>query len=102
MSYLKFEIDGPLKKELSPREIDILQTTFLNLAAMTNALITGKGVMLNPPDEGKLGVTLAFSEKLLSKKENELSEALLKKINNFLQMSKLELSAHLTNSIKVK
>ena len=60
MSYFKFEVDGSIKEDLTNREIDILQNTFLNLAAMTNALIVGKGVMLNPPDEGKLGITFAY------------------------------------------
>lgn len=97
MSYLKIEIDGPVKDDLSTREIDILQMTFLNLAAMTNAIITGTGVMLNPPDEGKLGITLAYSENLSLEKEKELSEALLKKLNTFLIMCKLELTANLKN-----
>ena len=93
MSYFKFEVDGPLRPSLTEREVDILQTTFLNLAAMTNALIVGKGVMLNPPEEGKLGITFAYPEEISVEKESEMKEAFLKKLDLFFQMSKLELSA---------
>ena len=37
MTYFKFEANGPVKEELTEREVDILQTSLLNLAAMTNA-----------------------------------------------------------------
>jgi hypothetical protein len=95
MAYFKIEVDGPMRPSLSGREIDILQTTFLNLAAMTNALIIGKGVMLNPPEEGKMGITFAYPEKLSEEKESEIKEAFLKKVNVFFQMSKLELTAEI-------
>jgi hypothetical protein len=99
MAYFVVEVDGPVKQELSKREVDILQMTFLNLAAMTNALITGQGVMLNPPDEGKLGITFAFPEKITSQQEEELKEKFITKLNNFFVMSKLDLTAEIANLV---
>lgn len=97
MSYIIVEVDGPIKQELTERETRILQMSFLNLAAMTNAQITGQGVMLNPPDEGKLGITFAFPEKITIEQENTLKEHFIKKLNTFLQMSELNLTAEVTN-----
>ncbi len=95
MAYFKFVVDGPIKKELTAREVDILQNTFLNLAAMTNAIITGVGVMLNPPDEGELGITFAYPEEISKEKEAEVRDSFLKRLNVFFEMSKLDLTARI-------
>ena len=93
MAYIKFVVDGPIKAELSEREINILQTSFLNFAAMTNAIITGVGVMLNPPDEGELGITFAYPEEISKEKETEVRDSFLRRLNMFFEMSKLDLTA---------
>lgn len=93
MAYIKIVVDGPTKAELSKREVDILQTTFLNLAAMTNAIITGVGVMLNPPEEGELGITFAYPEAISEEKETEMRDSFLRRLNTFFEMSKLDLKA---------
>ena len=98
MTYLKFEANGPVKEELTEREVDILQTSLLNLAAMTNAVLVGKGVMLNPPDDGKIGITFAYEEKLSEEKEQELTDLFLNKINTFFKMSNLDLTIELANA----
>ena len=101
MTYFKFEANGPVKEQLTEREVDILQTALLNLAAMTNAVLVGQGVMLNPPDEGKIGITLAYEENLSEEKEQEFVDVFLRKINTFFQMSNLDLTLELANA-KVK
>ncbi len=98
MTYLKFEANGPVKEELTEREVSILDNAILNLAAMTNAFITGQGVMLNPPDEGKIGITFAFEEKVPEEKEQELINSFLRKINTFFKMSNLDLVIEHTNA----
>lgn len=102
MTYLKFEANGPVKEELTEREVDILQQALLNLAAMTNAVLGGNGVYLNPPDdEGKIGITLAYVESLSEEKEQEFLDIFLRKINTFFKMSNLDLTLELANA-KVK
>lgn len=98
MTYFKFEANGPVKEELTEREVDILQQALLNLAAMTNAVVVGQGVMLNPPDEGKIGITLAYEENLSDEKEQEFVDVFLRKINTFFQMSNLDLTFELANA----
>ena len=98
MTYLKFEANGPVKEELTEREVDILQTSLLNLAAMTNAIVVGKGVMLNPPDDGKIGITYAYEEKLSEEKEQEIIDVFLRRINTFFKMSNLDLTLELANA----
>ena len=95
MTYFKVEVDGKDKAELTERETVILQNTFLNLAAMTNALLVGQGCMLNPPDEGKLGITFAYEESIGEEKEAELKDAFLNKLNVFFEMSQLDLLAEI-------
>ncbi|MEO4054791.1 hypothetical protein [Solibacillus sp. CAU 1738] len=97
MSYFKFEVDGESKNTLTEREEKIIQNAILNLAAMTNALLIGKGVMLNPPDEGKLGITFAYPEAISAEQELEIQEALIKKLDTFFQMSELTLATTLKN-----
>lgn len=97
MSYIVVEVDGPVKPNLTEREVTILQNTILNLAAMTNALIVGEGVMLNPLDKGKMGITFAYPENISFDKENQIKDAFIKKLNTFFQMSDLELKAEITN-----
>ena len=101
MTYFKFEANGPVKEELTEREVDILQQAILNLAAMTNAVLSGNGVYLNPPDEGEIGITLAYVESLSEEKEQEFVDVFLRKINTFFQMSNLDLTLELANA-KVK
>lgn len=98
MTYLKFEANGPVKEELTEREVEILQTAILNLAAMKNALITGQGAMLNPPDEGKIGITFAFEAKLPEDKEQKLIESFLLQMNTFFKMSNLDFVFEHTNA----
>ena len=101
MTYFKFEANGPVKEELTEREVDILQTSLLNLAAMTNAIVVGQGLMLNPPDDGKIGITFAYVESISEEKEQEIVDAFLRKINTFFKMSNLDITLELANA-KVK
>jgi len=98
MTYFKFEANGPVKEELTEREVDILQTSLLNLAAMTNAIVVGQGLMLNPPDDGKIGITFAYEEKLSEEKEQEIVDVFIRKINTFFKMSNLDLTLELANA----
>ena len=98
MTYFKFEANGPVKEELTEREVDILQTSLLNLAAMTNAIVVGQGLMLNPPDDGKIGITFAYEENLSEEKEKEIVDVFLRKINTFFKMSNLDLTLELENA----
>ncbi|MCM3721525.1 hypothetical protein [Solibacillus isronensis] len=54
MSYFKVIVDGNSKQGLTERE-----QLILHFSTMTNAIITDAGVMLNPPDEGTIGITFA-------------------------------------------
>ena len=101
MTYLKFEANGPVKEELTEREVDILQTSLLNLAAMTNAIVVGQGLMLNPPDDGKIGITFAYVESISEEKEQEIVDVFLSKINTFFCILYLDLTLELANA-KVK
>ena len=98
MTYFKFEANGPVKEELTEREVDILQTSLLNLAAMTNAIVVGQGLMLNPPDDGKIGITFAYVDSISEEKEQEIVDAFLRKINTFFKMSNLDLTFELANA----
>ena len=102
MTYLKFEANGPVKEELTEREVDILQTSLLNLAAMTNAIVVGQGLMLNPPDDGKIGITFAYVESISEEKEQEIVDVFLRKINTFFKMSNLDLTLELANAKAIK
>ena len=93
MSYFKVVVDGNSKQELTEREQLILQNSILQFSAMTNAIITGTGVMLNPPDEGTLGITFAYPEAIDADKEAEVRESIVKRLNGFFSMSNLELHA---------
>ena len=86
-------VDGNSKQELTEREQLILQNSILQFSAMTNAIITGTGVMLNPPDEGTLGITFAYPEAIDADKEAEVRESIVKRLNGFFSMSNLELHA---------
>ena len=97
MTYFKIEAEGASKADLTKRETLIIQNALLNLAAMTNALLVGKGVYLNPPDEGKLGITLSYPEALDKEKEAEVIEVLLKKFDTFFSMSELQLTASMVS-----
>ena len=65
----------------------------LHFSAMTNAIITGVGVMLNPPEEGTMGITFAYAEPITADKEAEVREAIVKRLNGFFAMSELDLQA---------
>ncbi len=39
--------------------------------------------MLNPPDDGKIGITLAYLENLSEEKEQEFIDIFLRKISTF-------------------
>lgn len=93
MSYFKVIVDGISKQDLTEREQLILQNSILHFSAMTNAIITGTGVMLNPPDEGTMGITFAYPEAIDIEKEAEVRESIVKKLNGFFTMSNLELNA---------
>lgn len=54
LSYFKVIVDGNSKQGLTERE-----QLILHFSTMTNAIITDAGVMLNPPDEGTIGITFA-------------------------------------------
>ena len=93
MSYFKVVVNGNSKQELTEREQLILQNSILHFSAMTNAIITGTGVMLNPPDEGTMGITFAYPEEIDADKEAEVRESIVKRLNGFFSMSNLELNA---------
>lgn len=93
LSYFKVIVDGNSKQGLTEREQLILKNSILHFSAMTNAIITGAGVMLNPPDEGTLGITFAYPEALYAEKEVEVRESIVKRLNSFFVMSNLKLNA---------
>lgn len=95
MTYFKCVVDGETMTDLSNREKEILQNAILNFAAMTNAIITGKGVMLNPPEANTLGITFAYPEPIESEKEMKVKESLVQRLNNFFNMSNLTLTAEI-------
>ena len=78
------------------REQLILQNSILHFSAMTNATITGTGVMSNPPEEGEMGITFAYPEAIGAEKEIEVRESIVKKLNSLFAMSKLEINAVIT------
>lgn len=96
LSYFKVIVDGNSKQGLTEREQLILQNEMLHFSAMTNAIITGTGVMLNPLDEGTIGITFAYPEALDAEKEVEVRESIVKRLNSFFVMSNLELNAVIT------
>lgn len=93
MSYFKVVVDGISKQDITEREQLILQNAILHFSAMTNALITGTGVMLNPPDEGTMGITFAYPEAIDAEKEAEVRESIVIRLNAFFSMSNLQLKA---------
>ena len=93
MAYFKVVVDGVTKQQLTEREQLILQNSILHFSAMTNAIITGVGVMLNPPEEGTMGITFAYPEPITADKEAEVREAIVKRLNGFFAMSELDLQA---------
>ncbi|MCH7323127.1 hypothetical protein LZ480_14705 [Solibacillus sp. MA9] len=93
MSYFKVVVDGNSKQALTEREQLILQNSILHFSAMTNAIITGTGVMLNPPNEGTMGITFSYPEAIDAEKEAEVRESIVKRLNGFFAMSNLELNA---------
>lgn len=97
MTYLKFEVNGHLQEHFTERETTILQMAILNIAAMTNVLIFETGVLLNPPDEGEIGITLTYEREVEREQEKEFCEAFIYKINTFFQMSNLNLYMYLVN-----
>ncbi|MCH7321337.1 hypothetical protein LZ480_05475 [Solibacillus sp. MA9] len=98
MTYLKFEVIGHLQEHFTDRETTILQMAILNIAAVTNVLIFETGIMLNPPDEGAIGITLSCEWEVERAKEKEFCEAFICKINTFFQMSNLNLHMDLVNN----
>lgn len=78
---------------LTEREKIMLQTTILNFAAMTNAIITGEGLALNPLENDAIGIILVFPKALNSEVSTELMESLKNKLSNYFKMCNLELEA---------
>lgn len=78
---------------LTEREKIMLQTTILNFAAMTNAIITGEGLALNPLENDEIGIILVFPKALNSEVSTELTESLKNKFSNYFRMCNLELEA---------
>lgn len=74
------------------RKIDFTNS-ILHFSAMTNAIVTGKGVMLNPPDKGTMGIVFAYPEAIDAEKEVEVRDSIVKRLNSFFAMSNLELNA---------
>lgn len=93
MSYFKVVVNGNSNQVLTEREKLILQNSILHFSAMTNAIVTGKGVMLNPPVEGTMGIVFAYHEAIDAEKEVEVRESIVKRLNSFFAMSNLELNA---------
>ncbi|MEK4080034.1 hypothetical protein [Solibacillus sp. FSL K6-1126] len=49
--------------------------------------------MLNPPDEGTMGIVFAYPEAIDAEKEVEVRDSIVKRLNSFFTMSNLELNA---------
>lgn len=87
MSYIKVIVDGNSKQGLTEREQLILQNSIVHFSAMTNAIYTGTGVMLNTPDEGTIAITFAYPEALDAEKEAEVREGIIvNRLNSFFAM----------------
>lgn len=93
MTYFKVVVDGQAKEQLTAREQVILQNAILHFSAMTNALVVGVGVMLNPPDEGQMGITFAYPEPIDNEKETQIRESIVRKLNSYFTMCELDLAA---------
>lgn len=93
LTYFKVKVEETQNENLTEREKLIIQNTILHFSAMTNAIVTGVGVMLNPPDEGKLGITFAYPEPIDAQKETDIREQIVKRLNGFFTMSNLSLQA---------
>lgn len=93
MTYFKVVVDGPEKDQLTEREQVISQNTILHFSAMTNAIVVGVGVMLNPPDEGQMGITFAYPEPIDNQKETEIRDSIVRRLNAYFTMCELDLTA---------
>ena len=72
-----------------------------NLLLVTDENLKKAGLLekvLQPLEDEKLGVALAYQETLPEDKENELKDKLIRKINSFFKMCQLELHAKLINN----
>ena len=93
MTYFKVIVDGQKKDQLTEREQVMLQNTILQFSAMTNAIVVGVGVMLNPPDEGQMGITFAYPEPIDNEKETDIRESIVRRLNTYFSMCELDLAA---------
>jgi len=93
MNYVTVEIIDTVG--LNPRERKMLQTTVLNFAAMSNALIVKEDVVLNPlePDNENIGIVLVYAKTLDEKLCKAITESLSNRFAAYFTMSELDLEA---------
>ena len=93
MNYVTVEIIDTVG--LNPRERKMLQTTVLNFAAMSNALIVKEDVVLNPlePDNENIGIVLVYAKALDEEQIKAITDALSNRFTTYFKMSELNLEA---------
>ena len=95
MNYVTVEIIDTVG--LNPRERKMLQTTVLNFAAMSNALIMKEDVVLNPlePDNENIGIVLVYAKALDEQQSKAITDALSTRFAAYFKMSELDLEAQI-------
>jgi len=95
MNYVTVEIIDTVG--LNPRERKMLQTTVLNFAAMSNALIVNEDVVLNPlePDNENIGIVLVYAKALNDDQSKAIAESLSNRFSAYFTMSNLDLEAQI-------
>ena len=76
---------------LNEREKSILQTTALNFAAMTNALIVKQDMVVNPSVDEQIGATLIYPKALENDMIEKMKSSLETRFSNFFQMANIDL-----------
>ncbi|HLQ71926.1 MAG TPA: hypothetical protein VK142_08995 [Bacillota bacterium] len=91
MHYISIEIKDTI--DLSDREKSLLQTTIMNFAAMTNALIVKEDMVITPLESGEMGVTMTYSKSLDSEVAESMKLSLSNRFTNFFKMADIGLKA---------
>ena len=81
--------------DLNEREKTIIQVTTLNFAAMTNALITGQSMVINPLEDESIGATLVYPKALDDELLEKMKQSLESRFINFSKMIKIDFEIHI-------
>lgn len=87
---LNLEIFTP--EAFTERETKLIETLVLNMAATLNAIVTKKGVALNPipNSEAKFSLELVFQESISDEDASQLQGLLERRFISCFKMSQLE------------